>query len=222
MRSITGLQILIFNALMAFALGCGLSAGYLTLRILSPGEFRAILAVLVGIAGLYVGAILAYRAWLALRPLPTGAIPPGSAAETTYHVYLLFFLILFYPITRSGVMPVPLLRLFYLALGARFGNNSYTSGILFDPIFVTVGHNSILGQGSVIVPHAIEGLHLSHERIAIGNNVTIGVNAVVLQGCVIEDEAKIGIGAVVAKNTHIGPGEVWLGVPAKRYVAGER
>lgn len=222
MRSITGLQILVFNALMAFAVACGLIVGYGLFRALPPNDFRGVLVVVAGIVGLYAGAIVAYRGWLALRPLPTGDIPPGSAAETTYHVYLLFFLVLFYPITRSGVMPVPLLRLFYQALGGRFGINSYTSGIVFDPIFVTIGDNSILGQGSVIVPHAIEGLHLSHERVRIGSNVTIGVNAVVLQGCVIEDDAKIGIGAVVAKNTHIGRGEIWLGVPARRYVPGDR
>lgn len=222
MRSITGLQILVFNMLMAFAAACAVGAGYGVSRVLPPGDLRGVIIVAVGVLGLYAGAIFAYRGWLALRPLPTGDIPVGSPAETTYHVYLLFFLVLFYPITRSGVMPVPLLRLFYQALGGRFGVNSYTSGIIFDPIFVTIGDNSILGQGSVIVPHAIEGLHLSHEPVRIGNNVTIGVNAVVLQGCVIEDEAKIGIGAVVAKNTHIGRGEIWLGVPARRYVPAER
>lgn len=217
MRSISGVQILIFNLLMAFSVLCGAAAGYVAFELMPGGEFRSLIVVFVGIVFVYVGAILAYRLWLCIRPLPTGEIPPHSPAETTYHVYLLFFLILFYPITRSGVMPVPLLRLFYQALGGRFGANSYTSGIIFDPIFVSVGANSILGQGSVIVPHAIEGLHLSHERITIGNNVTIGVNAVVLQGCVIEDEATVGIGAVVAKNTHIRRGEIWLGVPAKRY-----
>lgn len=220
MRSITGMQILIFNLLMAFALVTGGMAGYLACELFPASEFRALLVVTVVVIVIYLAAILAYRFWFKFRPLPTGEIAQNSAEETSYHVYLMFFLVLFYPITRSGVMPVPLLRQFYRALGATLGANSFTSGIIFDPMFVTVGANSILGQGSVIVPHAIEGLHLSHERITIGNNVTIGVNAVVLQGCVIEDNAKIGIGAVVAKNTHIKRGEVWLGVPAKRYTPG--
>ncbi len=68
----------------------------------------------------------------------------------------------------------------------------------------------------MVIPHAIEGEHLSHESVRIGNQVTIGANAVVLQGCVIEDGAVVAIGAVVAKGTHIGRNEVWGGIPAKR------
>ncbi len=218
MRSITGRQIFIFNLLMAACLLVGLSGARLSFAALPANEFRAMTVVLTALLLVYSAAILAYRLWLVFRPLPSGEIEENSASETTYHIHLLFFLMLFFPITRSGFLPVPLLRVFYQALGARFGVNSYTSGIIYDPMFVTIGAHSVLGQGSLIVPHAVEGKRLSHARITIGNNVTIGGNAVVLQGCVIEDDAQIGIGAVVAKNTHIKRGEIWLGIPAKRYL----
>jgi len=44
-----------------------------------------------------------------------------------------FFLLVFYPIMRFGLMPVPLIRLFYQALGCHMGTNSYTAGIIYDP-----------------------------------------------------------------------------------------
>lgn len=68
--------------------------------------------------------------------------------------------------------------------------------------------------------------------VCIGNDVTIGHNATV-HGAKIEDEVLIGMGAtlldnchvgrgaivaagaLVLKNTRIGAGEVWGGVPAK-------
>lgn len=77
-------------------------------------------------------------------------------------------------------------------------------------------------------------LHCSEAEayIQIGNDVTVGHN-VCLHGCKIEDHVLIGMGATVLDNahissgsvvaagalvlggTHIGPGELWGGVPAK-------
>jgi acetyltransferase-like isoleucine patch superfamily enzyme len=148
-------------------------------------------------------------------PLLEGEIPAGSQQEFVYHVHLLFFLILFYPITRSCFVPVPLMRVVLQALGARLGQNSYSSGIVFDPIFVEVGDNSLIGQSALLIPHVIEGHRLAHYRIRIGNNCTIGAGSAVLAGVSIGDGATVSIGAVVKKGTVIGPNEIWGGVPAR-------
>ena len=67
----------------------------------------------------------------------------------------------------------------------------------------------------------------------IGNNVSIGHNAIV-HGCVIEDNVLVGMGAIVMDNARIGsnsiiaagavvlentivePGSIYAGVPAKK------
>ena len=165
---------------------------------------------------LYAFALLEFRLYLAVFPLPEGEIAEHSRAEFTYHVYLLFFLILFYPVIRSGFMPVPFMRLFYQALGARLGANTYSSGLLLDPLFIRMGSNCIVGQYALMVPHVIEGRRLAHYPITTGDNVTIGAGATVLSGVTIGDGAIVSTGAVVTKGTVIGAGEVWGGVPAKR------
>lgn len=78
-------------------------------------------------------------------------------------------------------------------------------------------------------------IHCTYQRFAthIGNNVSIGHNAIV-HGCTIEDNVLIGMGsivmdgclvgqnsivaagAVVTQNTTIEPGSVYAGVPAKK------
>ncbi len=78
-------------------------------------------------------------------------------------------------------------------------------------------------------------IHCTYEktRAIIGNNVSIGHNAIV-HGCVIEDNVLIGMGsivmdnaivgsnsivaagAVVLENTVIEPGCIYAGVPAKK------
>ncbi len=78
-------------------------------------------------------------------------------------------------------------------------------------------------------------IHCTYEKTKaiIGNNVSIGHNAIV-HGCVIEDNVLIGMGsivmdnvkvgsnsiiaagAVVLENTVVEPGSIWAGVPAKK------
>jgi carbonic anhydrase/acetyltransferase-like protein (isoleucine patch superfamily) len=78
-------------------------------------------------------------------------------------------------------------------------------------------------------------IHCTYQRTKaiIGNNVSIGHNAIV-HGCQVEDNVLIGMGAIVMDNAHIGsnsiiaagavvlegtkvePGTIYAGVPAKK------
>ncbi len=78
-------------------------------------------------------------------------------------------------------------------------------------------------------------IHCTYQRASttIGNNVSIGHNAIV-HGCVIDDNVLVGMGAIVMDNTKIGcnciiaagavvlentliePGSIYAGVPAKK------
>lgn len=78
-------------------------------------------------------------------------------------------------------------------------------------------------------------IHCTYEKtkVIIGNNVSIGHNAIV-HGCTVEDNVLIGMGAIVMDNVHIGansliaagavvlegtkvpPGSIFAGVPAKK------
>jgi len=215
MRKIQGTQVATFLTFLLVAIAGSITTTGVLLGGLPLGDFRGVILVGVGIVLLYVYAVVLYRLFLRFFPLRTGEIPEGSSQEFIYHVYLLFFLILFYPVMRSGLMPVPLMRLVYLALGARLGANTYSSGIILDPIFVSIGSNSIVGQYALLVPHVIEGSKLAHYPIRVGNNVTIGAGATILAGVTIGDDAIVSTGAVVTKETQIGAGEIWGGVPAR-------
>lgn len=215
MRKISAAQILVFAVIFTVVIVLALTTDLLLFGALPLGDFRGVALSVMALLLLYVYALAAYRLFLWARPLPVGEIPVGSPAEFTYHVYLLFFLILFYPLMRSGAVPVPLMRLVYRALGARLGDNTYSSGIILDPRFVDIGSNSIVGQFALLVPHVIEGAKLAHYPIRIGSNVTIGAHACVLSGVIIGDNAIVATGAVVAKGTEIGANEIWGGVPAR-------
>jgi carbonic anhydrase/acetyltransferase-like protein (isoleucine patch superfamily) len=78
-------------------------------------------------------------------------------------------------------------------------------------------------------------IHCTFEKTKaiIGNNVSIGHNAIV-HGCTIDDNVLIGMGSIVMDNVHVGsnsivaagaivlentiiePGSIYAGVPAKK------
>lgn len=216
MRKITGLQIFVFSLLVTAAVALATLTDYVALRRLPLGDFRGVILLLGGLTFLECYAVLCYRLLLWRFPLREGEVMEGSGQEFVYHLHVLFFLIFFYPIIRSGFWPAPMMRLFYLALGARLGPNTYSQGIIHDPLFVEIGANSTVGQSALVIPHVIEGHKLAHYTIRMGNNVTVGALAAILPGVQIGDGATVATGSVVTKGTRIGPREVWGGVPAKR------
>lgn len=216
MRKITGLQILVFSLLAVTAVALATITDYVTLSRLPLGDFRGVILLVGGLIFLECYAVICYRLVLWRFPLLEGEVIEGSRQEFIYHLHVLCFLIFFYPIIRSGFWPAPLIRLFYLALGARLGPNTYSQGIIHDPLFVEIGANSTIGQSALVIPHVIEGHKLAHYTIRMGNNVTVGALAAILPGVQIGDGATVATGSVVTKGTCIGPQEVWGGVPAKR------
>jgi len=208
-------QIALFSIFFSLALSLSIITNWLTFAAIPLGDFRGIVLLMSGVFFLYFYELLFYRLMLYVMPISIGEITPDSRQEFSYHIYLLFYLILFYPVMRSGFIPVPLMKLFYLALGAKMGENTYSSGIIQDPIFVEVGDNTLIGMDALITPHIIENNKIEHHPISIGNNVTIGAHSILLAGVSVGDGALVAAGSVVRKGTQIGAGEVWGGVPAK-------
>lgn len=216
MRKISLAQTLCFLVLLATAIALGLGTTALLFGRLPLGDFRGITLVAAAIVLVFAYAIALHRTFLFFIPLRSGYLAPGSREEFAYHVYLLCYLVLFQPLTRGLFVPVPLMRVIYLALGAKLGTNSYSAGTILDPPLTHVGDNCIIGHDAVLFSHAVEGDDLSLAPIVIGNNVTIGAKAVIQPGVVIEDGAIIAVNAVVSKGTHVGRGELWGGIPARR------
>lgn len=224
MRQITLGQILAFLLMLVLILVLGIGTTWLLPDAVPLGDFRGVVLTGAALLLVYLYAFAIYRLFLAIMPLREGDIAEDSQEEFVAQVNILFYLILFNSLIRTHFLPVPLLRLVYLALGARLGRNTYSAGVILDPPLTSIGDNCIIGHDAVLFSHAIEGRRLSLAAICIGDNVTIGATAVVMSGVIIGDGAIVSAGAVVTKGTHIGPGEIWGGIPArllKRQKTGE-
>lgn len=91
--------------------------------------------------------------------------------------------------------------------------------------YIRIGRNSNVQDNSVVhvtpeLPCVIgEGVTIGHRCVVhactIGDNVRIGIGAVVLTGAVIEDDAQVGAGAVVPPGKVVPSGTLVMGVPAR-------
>jgi len=215
MRQITVGQILTFFILLALILVLGIGTAWFLLAGVPLADFRALAMAAAAIVLVYGYALAVYRLFLLASPLHVGEIPTGSRAEFGAQVNILFYLILFNSLIRTHFLPVPLLRLVYLALGARLGRNTYSAGVLLDPPLTAIGNNCIVGHDAVLFCHAIEGRRFALSPIRIGDNVTIGAMSVVMSGVTIGNGAIVCAGGVVTEGTCIGENEIWGGVPAR-------
>ena len=216
MRKITGPQIFTFMSLLTLIIGVALGLTCLIASKALFGELYSVAFVMLLLLSFYGLAFLTYRLSHHFMPLIEGDLPPGSREEFAYQVDTLFRLLLFYPLIRTYFIPTPMMRLVYLVLGAKMGDNTYSGGAILDPALTELGSDTLIGHDAVLFSHEIEGQHMALAKIRIGNNVTVGAKATIMPGVTIEDNAIISVGAVVLKGTHIAKDECWGGVPAKR------
>jgi carbonic anhydrase/acetyltransferase-like protein (isoleucine patch superfamily) len=91
--------------------------------------------------------------------------------------------------------------------------------------YVRVGRNSNVQDNSVLhvtpeFPCIVgDGVTIGHRCVVhactIGNDVRIGIGAVVLTGAVVEDGAQVGAGALVPPGKVVKAGWLVMGVPAR-------
>ncbi len=96
-----------------------------------------------------------------------------------------------------------------------------------DVNFIKLGNRVNVQDGAVIhatykVSPTVIGNNVSigHNAIVHGctvhDNVLIGMGSIVMDDCVIEENSIIAAGAVVAKNTKVESGSVYAGIPARK------
>lgn len=103
----------------------------------------------------------------------------------------------------------------------------YNAVIRGDVHYIKIG-NKVNVQDNVML-HCIyqkypleigNNVSIGHNAIVHGckieDNVLIGMGAIVMDGCLVESHSIVAAGSVVTKGTHIQSGEVWAGIPAKK------
>ncbi len=96
-----------------------------------------------------------------------------------------------------------------------------------DVHYIKIGDRVNIQDGAVIhctyqkAPTIIgNNVSIGHNAIVHGctvhDNVLVGMGAIVMDGAVIESNSIVAAGAVVLEGTHIPSGTIFAGVPAKK------
>ncbi len=97
------------------------------------------------------------------------------------------------------------------AFGAKIGRNTIVgNGRLFNPERTIIGDNCFFGYDAILSGHVYEGRRLYLKTVKLGNNVTVGANAVILPGADIGDNVIVGANSVIPKDKVIPPNTIWV------------
>ena len=96
-----------------------------------------------------------------------------------------------------------------------------------DVHYIKIGNKVNIQDGAVI--HATykksptnigNNVSIGHNAIVHGctihDNVLVGMGSIIMDDCIVESNSIIAAGAVVTKNTHVESGGVYAGTPAKK------
>lgn len=68
----------------------------------------------------------------------------------------------------------------------------------------TIGNNVSIGHNAIV------------HGCTIKDNVLVGMGSIIMDDCIVESNSIIAAGAVVTKNTRVEAGSIYAGIPAKK------
>lgn len=201
-----------FNAIHYFIINNGFTSYWIPLF---AQEYWWLLILFVPLAltcyGIFLGALLGMFK-LSRRGIPfleDGYYESEDEAWLLYEYFEIYYVLFPY---FAGFFSVFLdTKPRHQAFGAKIGQNTVVgNGRLFNPERTIIGDNCFFGYDAILSGHVYEGRRLYLKTVKLGNNVTVGANAVVLPGADIGDNVIVGANTVVPKDTVIPPNTIWV------------
>ncbi len=179
-------------------------------------EWAILSAVLVFPALTAFGIIVK---WLVLGRIKPGRYPLWGS----YYLRWWFVQSVISSIPLDYLAGTPLLPAIYRLLGARIGRNVHleTDHIAaFD--LITIGDDTSVDEGANISGYSVENGELIIAPVMIGSNCFVGTKAVIMEGAVMDDYARLEDLSLLETGQKIPKGETWSGSPAKYTHTGTR
>jgi acetyltransferase-like isoleucine patch superfamily enzyme len=110
----------------------------------------------------------------------------------------------------------PIWTLHLRLCGARLGRRVYVNSLsVSDYNLLECGHDVVIGASVHLSGHTVERGVVKTARVKLGDNVTIGIGAVIEIGVEVGPDAQIGAMGFVPKHAKLPGGHVYVGVPAQ-------
>jgi acetyltransferase-like isoleucine patch superfamily enzyme len=103
------------------------------------------------------------------------------------------------------------------------GKSSLLTGseLIHDPYMVEIGEQTLIGGWTQITGHISERTLLV-KPVKIGDNCLIGGKSFIMCGVIIEDNVTLGLNSVVLKDQVLKKDQMYAGIPAKKIIKNKR
>ncbi len=196
--------------------------------------FNASLAMIVALAAVELSdrfGVLAFSASFVVMLLIGLLVPIGIEHVVTrsralrpqlcsiYHPYFWwherYWKLQTQALRMSMLNGTPFKPLIWRLLGVRIGSRVFDDGCSIpERSLVTIGSRCTLNTGSHIQSHSQEDGMFKSDHDVVGDDVTLGVGALVHYGVTAEDGVVVATDSFVMKGTTLTRGSLWGGNPA--------
>lgn len=116
----------------------------------------------------------------------------------------------------APAIPLFLKPHWYRLFGAKIGKGVGIGGVLVDSSLTVLEAGSGVGADAMILGHWIAAGRVRIGRVVVGEGATIGAKALILPGVRLGAGATVGAMSMARSGQAVPPGEVWVGIPAKK------
>jgi non-ribosomal peptide synthetase-like protein len=119
------------------------------------------------------------------------------------------------PVRDAVFSGTPIKNFFSWCQGVQIGRQVFDDGCGFsEPPLVTIGDYCTLNFQSTAQAHSLEDGIFKSDKISIGNNSTLGIDAFIHYGAELGDNTDIRTDSFVMKGSCVVDGETWTANPA--------
>ncbi|SFT64609.1 Pls/PosA family non-ribosomal peptide synthetase [Arthrobacter sp. ov118] len=119
-------------------------------------------------------------------------------------------------LAMPGFNGTPFKPLLWRMLGVKVGKRLYDAGAnMPEKTLVAIGDDCALNEGSTIQGHSMEDGAFKSDRIKLGSNCSVGVDAWINYGVTMHDGSVLGADALLMKGEDVPENATYTGNPAR-------
>ncbi|TFF89059.1 MAG: hypothetical protein EU549_01910 [Promethearchaeota archaeon] len=154
-----------------------------------------------------------------IHPPREGVFKISETKDFFYWNLRTFIRSLPFSLIRYSAFPWLDLVIYNLLSGSKYNKTSF-SAVMFDAWvdteFLEVGTNCMIGLGSVVLTHHIEGDNFILKKVKLHDGAIVGAQAIVMPGTEIGKYTTLGAGSTTEIDQKLDEYAIYMGMPAKK------
>jgi len=128
-----------------------------------------------------------------------------------------------FTLIRYSAFPWLDLVIYNFLSGSKY-NKCKLSSVMYDgwvdTEFIEVGKNCMIGLGSIVLSHYIDGDRFILKKVKLNDGAIVGAKAIVMPGTELGEHTTLGAASITEIDQKLEPYSIYMGMPAKKLEKG--